>query len=114
MLVAHKARYHDDFRANAEIAASRYDYHHLHFMDRAETEARVGSKRFHCGVHDAGTGHLHPLKLCIGVARAARAGRRTYPRIHPGAIHRLVGGTVSVVTDAGTITAGKALIATNA
>ncbi len=37
MIVAHKARMEKDFRANAEIAAERYDYPHLHFMDKEET-----------------------------------------------------------------------------
>jgi gamma-glutamylputrescine oxidase len=114
MLVAHKERYRDDFRANAEIAASRYDYPHLHFMERAETEQRVGSKRFHCGVYDAGTGHLHPLKLTVGVARAAaRAGAALYEHSRANSIAS-ANGKVTIVTPKGTITASKALIATNA
>ncbi len=31
----------------------------------------IASPRFHGGVHDARGGHLHPLKYCLGLARAA-------------------------------------------
>jgi gamma-glutamylputrescine oxidase len=33
----------------------------------------LASSRFHSGVFDAGSGHLHPLKYCLGLARAAQA-----------------------------------------
>lgn len=31
----------------------------------------IASARFHGGVHDPRSGHLHPLKYCLGLARAA-------------------------------------------
>lgn len=31
----------------------------------------IASPRFHSGVHDPLSGHLHPLKYCLGLARAA-------------------------------------------
>src|SRR4051794_22042434 len=73
--VAHKESYKREYYENAEIAAFRYDYPHIRFMDREETQERLGSKRFYCGVRDIGTGHIHPLKLLIGLGRvAANAG----------------------------------------
>ncbi len=33
----------------------------------------IASKRFHSGVYDPLSGHLHPLKYCLGLAAAARA-----------------------------------------
>src|SRR5690606_24242725 len=53
--VSHKASYEKGFRDHVEIAATRYGYPHMHYMDRAETEERVGSKRFHFGIRDTGT-----------------------------------------------------------
>ena len=44
MLVAHKARFEKYFRANPEIAAERYNYPHLHFMEKEETATRLGSE----------------------------------------------------------------------
>jgi gamma-glutamylputrescine oxidase len=45
----------------------------LQWLGRAETRARVASERFDAGVFDAMSGHLHPLKYCLGLAEAARA-----------------------------------------
>lgn len=114
MNVAHKPGYERDYRANAEIAATRYDYPHSTFMDRAETAERLGSDRYHCGVRDTGTGHIQPLKLLIGLAKvASAAGAAIFENTRATAI-RSQGGRVEIDTPAGTITAGKALIAVNA
>ena len=111
--VAHKASYERDYRQNAEIAAQRYDYPHISFMDKDETQERLGSKRFHCGVRDVGTGHVHPLKLLIGLARvAANAGADIFEMTKATAI-RQGGGKVTIETERGTITADRALIACN-
>jgi gamma-glutamylputrescine oxidase len=32
----------------------------------------VASERFHAGIYDANSGHLHPLKYCLGLAEAAK------------------------------------------
>jgi gamma-glutamylputrescine oxidase len=39
----------------------------------AEVGRWIASPRFHSGVHDARSGHLHPLKYTLGLARAAAA-----------------------------------------
>ncbi|MBY3415389.1 NAD(P)/FAD-dependent oxidoreductase [Rhizobium laguerreae] len=111
--VAHKASYKRDYYENAEIAALRYGYPYLSFMDEEETQERLGSKRFHCGVRDVGTGHIHPLKLLVGLARvAANAGAAIFEMTKATAI-RQSGGKVTIETERGTITAERALIACN-
>jgi gamma-glutamylputrescine oxidase len=113
MNVAHKASYERAYRDNAEIAATRYNYPHAQFMDKAETQERLGSKRYFCGVRDTGTGHIHPLKLLIGLARvAANAGAEVYEMTKATAI-RQGGGKVTIDTPRGQIVADKALIACN-
>jgi gamma-glutamylputrescine oxidase len=113
MNVAHKASYERAYRDNAEIAATRYDYPHAQFMDKAETQDRLGSKRYFCGVRDTGTGHIHPLKLLIGLARvAANAGAEVYEMTKATSI-RQGGGKVTIDTPRGQIIADKALIACN-
>lgn len=113
MNVAHKPGYESDYRDNAEIAATRYDYPHARFMDKAETQERLGSKRYFCGVRDTGTGHIHPLKLLIGLARAAaNAGAQVFEMTKATSI-RQGGGRVTIDTPRGQITADKALIACN-
>lgn len=114
MNVAHKARYEKAYRANPEIARERYNYQQSHFMDREETAERIGSNRFYCGVYDKGTGHIHPMKLLVGLAKAAaRAGAKLH-ELTPAKSIRSENGMVTIGTPKGNIVAEKALIATNA
>ncbi len=112
--VAHKPRYVDEYKAHAEIMASRFDYPHVNFMDAKETAERLGSSHYYGGTRDTGTGHIHPLKLVIGTARvAAAAGAQIFEKT-PATGITSQGGKVRVTTPRGTITAQKCLIATNA
>ena len=114
MLVAHKTRFEKYFRANPEIAAERYNYPHLHFMEKDETATRLGSARYHFGVYDKNTGHIHPLKLVVGLARAAQAAGARIHEKTPATRIVPEGGKVRIETARGTITADKALVATDA
>lgn len=114
MSVCHKKGLETYYRANADIAAERYGYPHLSFMDQMETAGRLGSKHYLFGVYDKGTGHIQPMKLLVGLAKAAAAAGATLHeqtaalRIASGA------GRVRVETSRGTITAERVLIACNA
>jgi gamma-glutamylputrescine oxidase len=111
---AHKPRYVDDYRRHADILAERYAYPHMTFLDRAATAAAVGSDRYFGGVRDAGTGHIHPMKLLVGTARvAAKAGARLHEQTAATGIARSAGKIV-IATPRGAITADKALLAVNA
>ncbi len=112
--VAHKPRYVDDYKAHAEVMATRFGYPHLTFMDAKEAAERLGSTAYFGGTRDTGTGHIHPLKLVIGTARvAAQAGAHLYENTRSTGIAS-IGGKVRVTTAKGTITAQKCLIAVNA
>lgn len=114
MNVAHKPGHADDYRRIADLLATRYDYPHVSFMDRAETSERLGSTRYHYGVRDAGTGHIHPLKLLIGLARvAAQAGARICEMTPAKSLTQAAGKTL-IETPRGTITADRVLLGTNA
>jgi gamma-glutamylputrescine oxidase len=113
MNVAHKAAYIRSYVENAEIAALRYDYPHVRFMDEAETRERLGSKRYYCGVRDTGTGHIHPLKFLIGLARVAQAAGAALFEMTEATAIRQAGGRTLIETAKGTITADRALIACN-
>lgn len=114
MSVAHKPRFVDDYRAHAEIMATRFDYPHITFMDARETAERLGSTHYYGGTRDTGTGHINPLKLLIGTAKAAAAaGAELYEQTGASGISS-AGGKVIVKTPRGIITADKALIAVNA
>ncbi|MBZ9743788.1 FAD-binding oxidoreductase [Mesorhizobium sp. CO1-1-7] len=112
--VAHKPRYVDDYKAHAEIMAGRFSYPHISFMDAKETADRLGSSAYFGGTRDTGTGHIHPMKLVIGTARAAaQAGAHLF-ECTPSTAIVSAGGKVRVSTPRGTISAQKCLIAVNA
>jgi len=114
MSLAHKPRYVDDYKAHAEIMASRFNYPHVSFMDARETAERLGSTHYYGGTRDTGTGHIHPLKLVIGTARAAAAAGANIFENTPSTGLTSQGGKVRVTTPRGTITAQKCLVAVNA
>jgi gamma-glutamylputrescine oxidase len=45
--------------------------HAMPWIASADMPKWIASPRFHGGVHDPRGGHLHPLKYCLGLARAA-------------------------------------------
>ncbi len=52
--------------------ARRYGYQ-MQTIAPADVGSWIASERFHSGVFDPYSGHLHPLKYCLGLAAAARA-----------------------------------------
>jgi gamma-glutamylputrescine oxidase len=76
--LAVRPRKSDELRRWMDHVTNEYAYP-LQWLDRAEVRSRVASERFDSGVFDARSGHLHPLKLCLGLGAAARAaGVRIY------------------------------------
>ena len=72
----------------------------------------IASPRFHSGAHDPLGGHLHPLKYCLGLARAAaRLGVRIHEQSPVVAIEP--GNTVRVRTATGCVSASHVLLAGN-
>jgi len=59
-------------RADTERLASQYDYP-LRWIEAPDLAQWIASPRYVAGVHDPRSGHLHPLKYCLGLARAAAA-----------------------------------------
>ena len=72
----------------------------------------VNSPRYDSGVYDPRSGHLHPLKYALGLARAARqAGVRIHEHSAVTRIER--GATVTLHTTEGQVSARQALLAGN-
>ncbi|MCO6187089.1 FAD-binding oxidoreductase [Rhizobium sp. L1K21] len=114
MNVSHKKAYEAEYRESVEASASRYDYHHFAFMEREETQERVGSTLYHFGIRDTGTGHIHPMKLIVGLAKAAaEAGAHICENTPARKIERKADGFV-IGTATGEISAKRVLIACNA
>jgi gamma-glutamylputrescine oxidase len=64
---AGKAR---DLLAGADHLEQAYDYP-LRRIAKPDLGAWIDSPRYHAAVHDPRSGHLHPLKYTLGLARAA-------------------------------------------
>ena len=72
----------------------------------------IASPRFHSGVYDARSGHLHPLKYTLGLARAAAAaGVRMHEQTPVCAL--LPGALPALRTAGGTVRARQVLLAGN-
>lgn len=83
-------------------------------LDRDETEAMTGTRAQYGGWYHPQGGHLNPLGLSRGLARAARsAGARIYIESPVTGTER-EGGRWQVTTDRGTVFADKAIFATGA
>jgi gamma-glutamylputrescine oxidase len=112
--VSHKKSLEKDYRRHVEAMTERFGYPHLSFMDREETASRLGSSHYRFGIRDTGTGHIHPMKLLVGLGnQAALAGANLFEQTKALKIEKK-GGAVVIETNRGIITADRALIACNA
>ena len=96
----------------AEHLARRYGYDRIEPLDRAAAAALTGSGRFAGGALDHGAAHVQPLRLALGMARAAEAAGA---RIHEGTRATALeeGPRPVVATDRGRVTADHAILAGN-
>lgn len=108
----HRARFVPESHAYVDKLRRDYGYDRIAPLDRAGLRALLDAPGYHGGAVDSGSGHLHPLKLALGLARAARgAGARLFEgsratRVDPG-------DPVRVTADGATVTARFVLLAGN-
>ena len=108
----HKRRFVAHSRAYVEKLRRDYAYDKAAFVDRDEIRAMVASESYHGGWLDRGAGHLHPLNLALGIARAAAAAGATLRETSP--VTRIVeGDPVRIETRGGTVSARFLLLACN-
>ena len=105
---ARKARDLQTWQAQMQRA---YGYE-TQWIAPADMPKWIASERFHSGVHDPLGGHLHPLKYCLGLARAAAA---LGVQIFEGSavLAMQPGATVKLRTARGTVRASHVLLAGN-
>lgn len=111
--VALKARHLRAFEAERERLAARRFPHEFRLLSKDETQALIGTDAYIGGLLNMGNGHLHPLNLCLGEARAAALrGAKIHERSRVIDIVR--GSRPRVVTADGSVTANAVVIAGNA
>ncbi len=68
-----KPRHLDEVAAMEREMSAVYGYRGIRLLDRAAVRDLVRSERYLGGLHDSGSGHLHPLNYALGLAEAASA-----------------------------------------
>jgi gamma-glutamylputrescine oxidase len=103
----------DYFRSEIERKQERNYPHKMELVSREDMHSVIGSDIYVGGLINRGNGHLHPLNLCIGEARAAEQNGATIfeqspvTKIHHGASPR-------VETTNGVVFAKQVVLAGNA
>ncbi|MEM9531492.1 MAG: FAD-binding oxidoreductase [Pseudomonadota bacterium] len=87
--------------------------HEVRILSAQETQDLIGTDAYIGALLNMGNGHLHPLNLCIGEARAAEAAGASIYELSP--VRRIErGAQPTVVTDHGSVTADAVVLAGNA
>jgi gamma-glutamylputrescine oxidase len=113
MHVAIKDRQREDLLAEQRELEGRYAYGELRFLERAEVESLLATKRYCAGLFDAGSGHLHPLNYTRGLAAAAEAvGVRIFENSAVTALH--IADPAVIRTERGSVQARFVAVCCNA
>lgn len=111
--VAIKARHLRDQEADYErLLKANFPYEFRH-LSRDETRETIGTSAYIGALLNMGNGHLHPLNLCIGEAKAAASLGATIYEQSP-VLNIEKGDKPRVVTKQGSVTADAVILAGNA
>lgn len=111
--VAIKNRHLRDFEADLEALEEHGAPFESRMLSKEETQETIGTNAYIGALLNMGNGHLHPLNLCIGEARAARSlGATIYEQSPVLDIEK--NGRPKVVTQHGSVSADFVVIAGNA
>ncbi|MEM1299399.1 MAG: FAD-binding oxidoreductase [Pseudomonadota bacterium] len=106
---ATRSRYVPELHGFVEHLQTRYDHQTASPIERDEMQSLLGTDAYHGGYRDEMGGHLHPLKLAHGVARAAvSAGAQIHEETR---VLKIDKGRVD--TARGAVTASHILLACN-
>ena len=103
----------DYFRSEIERKQERNYPHKMELVAKEDMQSVVGSDIYIGGLINRGNGHLHPLNLCIGEARAAEQnGTKIFEQSPVTKIHH--GANPRVETENGVVHAKQVVLAGNA
>lgn len=108
----HKRRYEAEAKEEVDVLNERYGYGAISYLDQGDMAAALGSTAYFGGTLDSGTGHIHPMKYLIGLAKAAAgSGADLFENTSATNIRR--NGKFVVTTEHGSIHAERVLLALN-
>ncbi len=111
--VAIKPRHMKQFAQWKQWEQDQGNTNDLRLLEKDELQQYVGAKKYLGGLYNGGNGHLHPLNLCIGEARAAeKMGTRIYEQSRVVGIDQ--GARPVVRTEQGSVSAKQVVLAGNA
>jgi gamma-glutamylputrescine oxidase len=115
----YKARDVEEEKQFIAVMNEKYDYDKISFIDKAKTSELLGTDLYHGGALDQGTGHIHPMKYVVGLAKSAsNAGAKMCENTKATGIESTKSASgetvIKVKTAKGTITAQNCIMATNA
>ena len=112
MNTAVKARQIAGLREEHREFEDVYGYRSTRFMERAEVQEMLATRRYCAGLYDSAAGHCHPLKYTLGIAAATKAsGVHFYEGSRVTSIER--GATVIVRTARGSVRAKHVALCAN-
>lgn len=106
----HKPNGEADDAAYLALMADRYGYGQLALIDEQDLACELGTDVYHGGLIDRGGGHVHPLKLALGLARQAMAGGAMLHEHTRAETWRREGGRIVVETARGRVTCDQLIL----
>lgn len=110
---AAKSSHIGELREEIEHLETAYDYHQLRGVEKADLGSLGSAQGFHYAMIDEGARHLHPLKYCLGLARAAMAAGVTIYEQSKATGLQVQGDGAVVQTSSGAIRADRVVLACN-
>ena len=83
------------------------------FLDASAIQQHIGSSRYLAGVYDKNGGHLHPLKLALGLANALKSGGAEIYEHSPMTSWQVENNKVRVITANGIVHCNHAVLGCN-
>jgi gamma-glutamylputrescine oxidase len=96
--------------AHVAFMRSRYGYDQLELVGEQALADELGTDVYHGGLVDRGGGHLHPLNLALGLARAALAAGATLHERTRATAWRREGGAIVVETPQARVTCDQLIL----
>lgn len=106
----HKPNGEAEDAAYAALMADRYGYDQLDLIGETDLAAELGTDVYFGGLIDRGGGHVHPLKLALGMARRVLAAGAVIHENTRAETWRREGGKIVVETATGHVTCDQLIL----
>ena len=114
MLTAIKPRQWQQLQRWHDELAQRYGYGSTRLIHRAQLGSLLATERYVGALYDANSGHLHPLRYTLGLARAAAEAGVSIHETSRALRFSNSAGKLQVHTDEGTVQCAQLVLAGNA